>query len=375
MLNPPAPAMTNGSTAAGEQVEMARGVDLLFVDDATYVHDADTRTLHGLPPEQVGALLAVLGRMARPVPPDQAARVVVEVTGASPAEATHQVDAFRRAGLLVDGDRDPDLALVEWKRFGWTDAHRFHRHLRLLPMIDWATAASASLDRRLMAEYLEAEPPPPLCSERPDRRARRQLPAFDEVDIGAVTALRDTLMARASEPLTAGALTTLLALALGRSGSRVLPVTGTHITKTSPSGGSRHPLEGYVLVTRPIDGIAPGTYHFNVGAHSLDLLDDANPSRVVRDDLVILRDRPGFDPAATVVLAAEVERSMFRYRESRSYRVLHHDAGHLLQTIAHLASGLGRPSYRGYTVREPALVKHLGLSPLRQIPLGFAVIG
>src|SRR5208337_5412177 len=61
---------------------------------------------------------------------------------------------------------------------------------------------------------------------------------------------------------------TLLELSFGVQQWEKIPKAGKFAQKTSPSGGSLHPLEAYLMV-RKVEGIAPGIYHYDATGRSL----------------------------------------------------------------------------------------------------------
>ncbi|MGH7723474.1 MAG: SagB/ThcOx family dehydrogenase [Candidatus Dormibacteria bacterium] len=223
-----------------------------------------------------------------------------------------------------------------------------------------------------MKRFVAAEPPPRPWLERTGGR-RVHLPTVDR-GAGSDSRIRDTLVSGHGPDLSVPSLGRLLWLAFGQTGSRRLPVTGHHPRRTSPSGGSRHPTEAYVLVFN-VAGVRPGGYHYSVPHHALDEVVPGDPADFFNSDVVMLKGRIAFAPRVAIVLTSVVERSMFRYRDSRSYRVLYLDVGHLLQNLAYLAAAAGRPSYRGYAMRVSAVARYFRLEPLTEVPIAFGVLG
>ncbi|MFG3343521.1 hypothetical protein ACGF1Z_00470 [Streptomyces sp. NPDC048018] len=385
------------------------GVTVMTVGDRVLVRNSDTRATLRLAPQDMAAFVAVLGALARPRTARDATDLLADIACGDPEAARAEIDGLLRLGVLrttaagpgPGSDRTPHVRTglrpdagdglppgqgpapavahredfeddAEWAAHGWGEAFRYHRHTRQLPVVDWSDDEAVRLDVGLMRGYLaEGEPPPAYL----DREAVERVPAPPPTAHGRVRAFTDTLTGPADAPLGRDDLSTVLALTFGATGHRRLPVTGAHLTKTSPSGGSRHPLEAFVALLRPVGGLEPGLFHWSVRANALDRLSAGSYEEEIRRHVILLPDRPRFDPVAVVVLAAVCERGMYRYRESRSYRVLYLDAGHLLQTFAYTASALGRPSYRGYTLHEGHVCTLFGLEPLRQLPLAFGILG
>jgi len=80
-------------------------------------------------------------------------------------------------------------------------------------------------------------------------------------------------------------------------------------------------------------------------------------------------------PKVVFIYTTIFERSMFRYRESRSYRVMHYDLGHVLQNTSYLARCLNQNCYRGYSLNECAAEKILKLDFLSESAMAVAALG
>ncbi|MGE8148165.1 hypothetical protein ACQKP7_23690 [Pseudomonas frederiksbergensis] len=105
------------------------------------------------------------------------------------------------------------------------------------------------------------------------------------------------------------------------------------LKKSIPSGGARHPTECFVEIHRsPI--LEPGVYYFSPTKSALQLISTTLP---------VSSDSPGIansdaDWVARLVLCSAVKRSMFRYRDPRSFRALLVDVGHAEGQLSALAS-------------------------------------
>ena len=81
-------------------------------------------------------------------------------------------------------------------------------------------------------------------------------------------------------PVPLAVLGNLLGLTFGVRHWVKLPKIGSVAVKTSPSGGSMHPVEAYVLA-RNVDGLAAGFYHYSAADHRLELLKTGDRKSVV----------------------------------------------------------------------------------------------
>ncbi|MDC6179764.1 hypothetical protein C2I33_14385 [Ralstonia solanacearum] len=118
--------------------------------------------------------------------------------------------------------------------------------------------------------------------------------------------------------------------------------------RTSPSGGSLHPSEAYLVAMR-ITGLAPGIYHYRSHKHELSVV------------------RRGFDPeqlgpllcaqnfandlAYGVFVTSRFDKMWWKYPHSRAYRVALLDIGCLTQTFQLVCTAQGIQSWpTGYFI-------------------------
>jgi SagB-type dehydrogenase family enzyme len=123
-----------------------------------------------------------------------------------------------------------------------------------------------------------------------------------------------------------------------------------------------------------IEGLDSGMYHYSVKEHALErIMDGIDPDWVEKKVIGVSR----WDmacPSAVLVLTSRAELSMYRYRESHSYRVLHYDAGHVLETMAMVASGMGWRTLRAFSMNEAAVARALGNDRLLNPALAFMAL-
>jgi putative peptide maturation dehydrogenase len=133
------------------------------------------------------------------------------------------------------------------------------------------------------------------------------------------------------------------------------------LKKTSPSGGSLHPVEAYPLVVG-VEGIAPGLYHYRADRHALELV-TALTADAAREHLVEFTAGQAYLAGASVllVLTARFDRSFWKYRHPRGYAVLHMDAAHLSQTLYLVCAELGLGAFVSAAVNAGNIEDSLGL--------------
>lgn len=211
------------------------------------------------------------------------------------------------AGVLAPGAAPQDR-VSSWLR-------SYQRAVFDYPFHDYFDEDWRAKDKALMAEYRAAWEPPAPLTPRPG--VQHPLPPSDPT----------TLERAGREPaLTLGALATILKLTLGPRELVDEPVSGLLQRRTSPSGGSRHPTELVLLLGRELDGLPAGAYFYDAEAHAL-VGAPAHRARALQLGSF------GF------LVTSRVARAMWRYRETRSFRPVSIDAGHITETLGLL---LGR---------------------------------
>ncbi len=141
--------------------------------------------------------------------------------------------------------------------------------------------------------------------------------------------------------------------------------------KMTPSGGARNPYEAYVCV-RDVEGLAPATYHYSAMERNLAPLPNGRPPAFER--LMAGQDWTG-NAGAIIFLAANFERTMWKYHNASAYRITMIEAGHIAQNIMLVATNHGLVA-NGTGAFDTSLVEEtLGLSGLTQTPVYALVLG
>lgn len=141
----------------------------------------------------------------------------------------------------------------------------------------------------------------------------------------------------ATPPQNLQTLATWLHMAAGITG-KVSDANGTRILRAYPSAGGLYPCEVYVLAMGIAD-LQPGLYHFSAKEFSLRKLREGweSISQLTRGrpDLDFLKTTP-----AVLLVTSVMWRSSSRYG-ARAYRYVAIDAGHLIENLSLVATGLG----------------------------------
>jgi len=191
--------------------------------------------------------------------------------------------------------------------------------------------------------------------------------------LGRALAARRTWRRFGDAPMSLTHLATLLQWTFGVQARGTVPGQGGLVFKTSPSGGSRHPIEAYVA-TLGVRGLTRGAlYHYDAARHALVRL----PARLAHARIPEwLGHQPYFAGAAALIVMAPVfERTMWRYPSSRAYRAVLIEAGHLCQTFCLVAAALNLAPFSTFAFRERTWERALGLNGVTETPIYIAGVG
>lgn len=292
------------------------------------------------------------------------------------------VNEMIASGVLVDG-QDPKVknAIASKKlfdRYGWSSAFYFHNAVRDYPFLDYALPEGRAPDYEQMRKYLAVKGLPdkyklyegvtPLLLEKTPQDFRFDASFEDLFRYEQEAECR---------PLTWQRFSHLMYLTMGQIGKKPWPDQGYLVRRTSPSGGARHPTEAYIAVFQ-LENIPAGVYHYNTRDHGLDPLRAVEASALrqeVRAAAPDVQSRLGFEPKAVLFFTTIPERSMWRYRESRSFRVLFIDLGHILATFRMVCCGMHLRYFTGQGVRDNDAERLIGVDGTNESVLYMAALG
>ena len=284
------------------------------------------------------------------------------------ADGDPWADGLARDGLVVSDDpeepfpdlrrRDEGMMLLGW----WPDAAVLHLGARWdgvrvrAPRRDGTqTPAAPRVGLPLPALPLRGGPRTPLPRSEGDSALRQ------------VLARRRTVRTfdDALRPVNMAELATLLRWVWGAHGTVRLADSDVGLRRTSPSGGSLHPIEVYPIVRR-VEGLSSGLYHYLGGEHALELiagLDEGSARALVEDGTA--GQWYFADADVAFVMTARFRRSYRKYRNHpKAYRTVYLDAGHLSQTFYLLCTELGLGPWVTAALNDVVLERALGLEPL-----------
>lgn len=221
-------------------------------------------------------------------------------------------------------------------------------------------------------------PPPPEFHETADAGSLELLP-LELRATPLAEVLKNRRTCRRFEPGAAIALqdfSSLLRLVFGAWGIRRLAGTLSLLLKTSPSGGSLHPVEAFPVIFK-CEERESGLYHYRGDRHALAPFRKLEESELRR---LAVHWAQGQDFVGTcsvlVLLVARFDRSFWKYRErENAYSVVLQDAGHLSQTFQLAATDLGLGSFYTGAINSDAMAEFLQLRYPAEAPLGILGAG
>lgn len=229
-----------------------------------------------------------------------------------------------------------------------------------------------SIRDRQLAEKARHHPPPAPTKQVAGARLSLDTVPIDCADLASTLKTRRTWRRFSARPVPAGALGAVLGTTFGVQRRGQVKDQGPVIVRTSPSAGSRHSIEAYLLAWN-VDGLAPGAYHYDSATR--ELVDLGRPLSSAEIAPLIAHQTYFARAAALVVMCPVFARTMWRYPQSRAYRTILIDAGHLGQTFCLVATALGLAPFTTMAFSESGLEELLGLDGVSECPIYIAGVG
>jgi putative peptide maturation dehydrogenase len=229
-----------------------------------------------------------------------------------------------------------------------------------------------------MREWVEryGPSPPPFHDPVPDA-PRTPLPRTEPAGglYDALKRRRTTRMFATDTPMRLDDLATILYYVFGAHGTARSDL-GVMVKRTSPSGGARHAIEAYALVSN-VEDIEPGIYHYDMRAHALARLEalGAADLRERATQFMCGQDFLGVSHVS-FVLSARFDRCFWKYRHSdKAYTSLLMEAGALTQTLYLLAAERDLGAWVTLAVNSPEIEDCLRLDGCGEGVLAMAGCG
>jgi len=274
-------------------------------------------------------------------------------------------------GLLVERGRGGGLMerFDLWRRYGWHEAFTYQEATRSYPFVQMNTAEGFREDAGRMQRYNKAGKSPEAFSNEP---AETGHPLCRWQDYESREGRTDA--ARLENAGFVERLGLILDYCAASRSERDLGSQGVVLLKSVPSGGARHPTEVYVFAFDGLEGIAPGSYHYNCANHALTLREAGNHYSVCREATFDLFEKFEFQPRALLMFTSRVERSMWRYRDPRAARAPLIDIGHVLMAMRTAADLVGVSRYTYQKFRELGLCDIARIDPVSEPPFYVATL-
>jgi putative peptide maturation dehydrogenase len=279
-----------------------------------------------------------------------------------------------RNGLLLSDAPDPELAALRSRderlsSMPWeTYAALYHRLSSWRGMAAPALATEDQVEAGF-AELVAQHGMPPAAFHEVPGAARIELPIHRRRGrlYQTLERRRTTRTFDPAVPLSRDHLAVLLYYVFGCHGYATLGTGGVALAKTSPSGGSLHPIEVYPLLLHA-EAVAPGLYHYHVRDHALEIVRPLETG-VARD--LAERFTAGqtyFRSAqALFLMTARFRRNFWKYqRHKKAYKVLQMDAGHLSQTFYLVCTDLGLGAFFTAAINDGDVEDELGLDGIEE---------
>jgi SagB-type dehydrogenase family enzyme len=145
-----------------------------------------------------------------------------------------------------------------------------------------------------------------------------------------------------------------LELALGLSGWKSIGPDRWAL-RNNPSSGNLHPTEGYLLLWRAVDGLAPGLHHYSPYHHAL-----ACRAVLPQDVAADIDSTLGGTSFGALGLSSVTWREEWKYG-ARAFRSRQLDAGHALGAAAYAAATLGWRTRLAARCDDRQLARMLGV--------------
>lgn len=256
----------------------------------------------------------------------------------------------------------------DWIKHGWIETWFYHFWVYKYPFLNYEKGGWKEDDRRTIENLHETEPPS-IYKKYDDSYQRFALP---DPSVEKMKALK--FMANSRTEWDDDTFSIFSYLCYGETGQISLDGNRKYLLKTSPSGGARHTSEAYIYFLN--NKIVPrGIYHYSVKEHELVKLKDLPETYAAERKFLFLQRKPTFSPEFIVVITSCVNRSMWRYRESRSSRAIFLDIGHVVSTTKHVSHALGYDVVESHGFDKEIAQTDLDIEVSTEAPIYFTAIG
>jgi SagB-type dehydrogenase family enzyme len=122
-----------------------------------------------------------------------------------------------------------------------------------------------------------------------------------------------------------------------------------------------------------IENITKGIYHYSVKNHCIELIKEGDYEKEITK---FCSGQPWFkDSAVVFAMTAVLERSMWRYNNSRTYRIIQMDAAHLAQTFHIVVTSLNLGPLTTAGVQDSLIEDAINIDGIKEILIYLCAVG
>ncbi|RIK08235.1 MAG: hypothetical protein DCC49_09230 [Acidobacteria bacterium] len=314
--------------------------------------------------EGASALVSWILAQSSPRSHDELVNALASALELPSGEMSDVVDQLIEAHILVDADFADEMGcrLRHWAILGWDDAALYHYSTFGQPF-DPDTLGDVSYEeyyQSILEDLSTAGPQPPALKPTVPSQVEIHPNSASVKNVTFTEVLGRTAPINHFGQQGIGLAELQSVLIEAFQAQRIIGGTlGDHLLKAYPSGGARHPLELYV-VAKSVSGLPTAAYHFDAVSGTLRQLMDSDAVAGIDDACF---GKGGIVTASAVlVISCRWLRHNWKYRYSRSYRMVLLELGHAIQAIHLSARAGGLGVYHCPSINDAALLHLLGLT-------------
>lgn len=319
------------------------------------IEELSEKKLYAVP--FIGALMAVA--CAKPITKSTLFEFLVSKLCIHVEQLESALKSLISKNIIIPSEKQEDYRslfdnFLNWTRAGWDDAASYHFFAWDAPFLDYTKEGEGyDVDRKKMIAYQSLQPDTQRYKKYDAPLNNIPLPSLNFF-LTNDQAQSCTISERVKQ---------LLSFTFGKKGEKPCHwIDVPLIRRTSPSGGSRHPTEGYFLSLN-LEDIKQGFYHIQTDPVSLCLI--SLDTHYLLKELQKDQD-PDYQILGAIFLTSVFERNMYRYREPRTFRTIHMDIGHILATIEMLAKEFQIKTRIHLNFNENAILETISTSVLEE---------
>jgi len=265
--------------------------------------------------------------------------------------------------VIQENESNPHIHRYKnWKAYGWSEASVYQEATRDYPFVKMDEPNAFAIDKARMERYLSQTEVPSNYLSFPSEFSINLRKINDSESANDLIIKMSPNQKRGLDGLSL-----LFDICFGEREKINFNVQGSFIRKSIPSGGARHPTE--ILFVAFLGGCVPsGVYHYNVESNTLDCIQSGDFYKDFEFATFDLFKKFKKNPVGLIIFTSLYERSMWRYRDARSWRAVLIDVGHAIMSFRTVITSLGYKTYTYQKFRDKELCKLLKLDSVRQTP-------